>query len=89
VKINMPNFSLICRAYSNPGVTWAKISCKLNSDANETSEDGCKKEDYLANVTMVCNQHTLVDLLVVAANSRLELIYVYFSHVFVLDNHFK
>jgi hypothetical protein len=54
VKINMPNFRLMCKAYSNPEVKVAKIYWKLNSDANETSEDGSKNEEYHANITMVC-----------------------------------
>jgi hypothetical protein len=53
VKINMPNFSLMCKTYSNPEVKLAKIYWKFNSDINETFEASSKNEDYLANITMV------------------------------------
>jgi len=53
VKINKPNFSLICKVYSNPEVRLAKIYWSHSHDNNETSEDGIENADYIANITMV------------------------------------
>ena len=55
VKINEPNYDLVCKVHANPDVQDARITFTDPNDANntiDTLEGGAQSGDYKANVTV-------------------------------------
>jgi len=55
VKINEPNYHLVCKVHANPDVQDARITFTDPNDANntiDTLEGGSESGDYKANVTV-------------------------------------
>ena len=55
VKINEPNYDLVCKVHANPDVRYARVTFTDPDDANstiDTLEGGGESGDYKANVTV-------------------------------------
>jgi len=55
VKINEPNYNLVCKVHANPDVRFAGVTFIDPSDGNSTIdllEGGTQSGDYRANITV-------------------------------------
>lgn len=55
VKINEPNYNLVCKVHANPDVRFAHVTFVDPNDSNhtiDTLEDSANNPDYEANVTV-------------------------------------
>ena len=55
MKINEPNYNLVCKVHANPDVQDARITFTDPNDTNNTIDtlsDGAQSGDYKANVTV-------------------------------------